>query len=232
MVDMFGYKSSSGSCGCPCSTTGIQSKTLFGSVYESYQCFDLANAIAWINANFDTTLPWAIEPNGYYQQTTANFGSTSATSPSGYAGAGAGMWAPEGGIVAVASGWNLGGIGGSLSPDYYGFPTRQAIVMAHNQAVIGGQWCDTSGDFVDENCLMTGVSQSVDGVYIGYKFDIPIPPGGLCLRSSDTCGEAQVAAIYNLIPLANYDGFFYNSWSGPLPSPCMTGDPFFGDSPP
>jgi len=223
----------------PC--MGVQQKSASAGVIGVSGCGDIANAVAWINANFSSVSPlslaWANNPSGWQYNWSGSFDTPSDTTPdpdgiSTYSGL-----IPGGSEYTTASYYAVGDGGGSA--------VRVAFLLPDPTAQIVGVWCSDAECAIlwQQSCVMTGVAGPSCGVsQTRYVFDIPIPDSSLCNT------EYPYSPGYLIYPNSTYGGLFEdNLWSAFVtaceaspatcaastsPGPCLSGDPFFGDPPP
>jgi hypothetical protein len=234
---MFGFKLQSGGCGCGCGTSGcIQQKQMVLETYGAASCGDMANAIDFINDNFDTLSPlslaWAAHPAGWQYYWSGEMDSPSDTTPDPtYTSTGQGALTsdeeyPNSSLVA----------GGGAAT---GAATRVSFLLPDSTVQIVGTWYSSvTGYGPQQSCVMAGVATGC-----GYVFNVPIPPPSLCVAGP----PVYYYGTYTVFPNSNLGGFFPDYvWSdfaaacaaspstcfcSTSPGPCMSGDPFFGDDP-
>lgn len=218
---------------------GIQQKFATASLDTASGCGDLSNAVAWINANFDSYYPlnlaWQNNPSGWQYYLAVEFSAPSVTSPDEEISQGSGLIPsgasyPNSSIYAVADG------GGAA--------TRVAFLLPDSTVQIVGTWCSDEECTVywQQACVMTGAPLSCGVSLPGYVFDIPIPDASLCNTAYPYMPE------YTVYPNSTYGDLFEDYlWSdfvaaceanptqcaaSTSPGACLSGDPFFGDDPP
>ena len=239
---MFGYQNTSGSCGCGCSSTSgcVQQKIMTALVRESLDCSSLANAISYINGNFNGVSPlslaWGSHPVGWQYVWQGTFDTPSDTTPDS-----ADTEVFDG---LIGSGFEYQNIStASVDGPGTGVATRTAFLLPESTIYLVGSWYSSANSYLwQQSCIMSGVPTGC-----GYVFDIPIPPLDLC-ASSESASSGRGGPDYNLFTTSTYDGLFEDFLWGAFasmcaanpttcgastsPGVCLTPDPFFGDEPP
>lgn len=199
-------------------------------------CGDNANAVTWVNANFNSVSPlslaWATQTSPWQYNWSGFMTDPSSTTPAGGDTSTNNSAFPCGEAEFPNSSiYAVGGGSGNV--------VRNAFLLPDSTAYIVGTWCSNAGCaiYYQQACKATGTA-----ALCGYEFDLPIPDPSLCNT------EYPYGPEYTLWPVTNYGSCFTDyTWgqfvtacegdpsqcaSGCLtPGDCALGDPFFGDPP-
>jgi hypothetical protein len=252
---MFGYQLVSGSCGCGCGCA-VQVKNWYAGVNYAESIDDNDSAIDYINANWNTASPLNGAWTGNSGRACWVYGIYDSWGNDGDPTVGPFAASTQNGVNAGGPyegfAWNVYQDGGS--PPGTGGVSRISWILPYSTAYIIGAWYSASDSYFQRQaCVMTGTPTAG-----GWLFNIPIPPGDASsLISGDGTRTANVQ--YNIyVPTLPCNCWSSENWdSGAIDidwsdfttycaanptmcssacltptSPCLAGDPFWGDDPP